>query len=252
MDYISVGLYNIHVKNLTHKDLHLGNVLHSEDKNIHTFGARISDFGFCKPADESNSNNRNTYGVLPYMAPEILCGKKYTQKSDVYSLGVIMNEIISIVPPFNNEPHDYHLALDICRGKRPKIREETPEFLKELIQKCWDANPENRPTSGEVCDKLDYCIHGDYELEKLEELTYEFTETTDTKLFETHPQAIYTSRLLNFSNLPEPVNCPNQEKFVSSRNGKFITLFILYYKLLIIINFIDTLRSECLDCAIID
>src|SRR5436309_15042367 len=114
------------------------------------------------------------------------------------------------------------------------------------------CNPENRPTSDEVLDKLENytCRKDRIELEKLEELKYEFTETTDTKLFETHPQAIYTSRLLNFSNLPEPVNCPNQEEFVSSRNGKFITLFILYYKLLIIINFIDTLRSECFDCAI--
>ena len=164
------------------------------------------------------------------MAPEILRGKKYTQKSDVYSFGIIMNEIISIVPPFNKEPHDEHLALDICRGKRPKIREETPESLKELIQKCWDANPENRPTSEEIYNELNnYVIHGKYqkELEKLEELTYEFTETTDTKLFKTHPQAIYKSRLLNFSNLPEPVNCPNQEEFVFSRNGKFIYLFYI-------------------------
>src|SRR5581483_5105155 len=125
-------------------------------EDIDIYGTQISDFGFCKPVDEisSNSNSKNVYGVMPYMAPEILRVKKYTKASDIYSFGIIMNEIISIVPPFNNEPHDYHLALDICRGKRPKIREETPELLKGLIQKCLDANPENRPTSGEVWDKL--------------------------------------------------------------------------------------------------
>src|SRR5581483_11454499 len=145
---ISKGLSNIHDKNLLHKDLHLSNILQSENISY----TLISDFGFCKPADESssNSNSRNTYGVMPYMAPEILRGKEYTKASDMYSFGIIMNEIISIVPPFYDEPHDEYLALDICRGKRPKIREETPEFLKELIQKCWDANPENRPTSLEV------------------------------------------------------------------------------------------------------
>src|SRR5581483_5483386 len=158
-----------------------------------------------------NSNSKNVYGVLPYMAPEVLRGKEYTQESDVYSFGIIMNEIISIVPPFNKESHDELLALDICRGKRPKIREETPEFLKELIQRCWDANQENRPTSTEVYYKLLYHISNPPE--GLEELSYEFTKITDTKLFEAHPQAIYTSRLLNFSNLPEPVNCPNQEEF---------------------------------------
>src|SRR5436853_3577763 len=70
MENISSGLDLIHCENLTHKDLHLGNVLQSE--NISFSGTFISDFGFCKPADEisSNSNGRNTYGVLPYMAPE--------------------------------------------------------------------------------------------------------------------------------------------------------------------------------------
>ena len=218
---ISKGLISLHIKNFMHKDLHLGNVLKENQ-----FEASISDFGFCNPANEIslNSNSRNTYGVMPYMAPEILRGKKYTQKSDVYSLGIIMNEIISIIPPFNDVPHDEHLALDICRGRRPKMREETPELLKELIQQCWDADPENRPTSKEVFGKLDDLRKN---LEKLEELSYDFSDTTNTKLFETHPQAIYTSRLLNFSNLPEPVNCPNQEEFISSKNGKF-TIVILF------------------------
>ena len=101
MQNISSGLACIHHDcNLIHKDLHLGNVL--QRKNDHAY---ISDFGFCKPADEI-SNSRNIYGV--------------------------MNEIISIVPPFNDVPHYYHLALDICRGKRPKIREETPEPIKRI------------------------------------------------------------------------------------------------------------------------
>src|SRR5436305_3515443 len=50
MRSISNGLNYIHRKNLTHKDLHLGNVLQSESINI--LGTRVSDFGFCKPADE--------------------------------------------------------------------------------------------------------------------------------------------------------------------------------------------------------
>src|SRR4030095_10453778 len=135
--------------------------------SINEFGLSktyISDFGFCKAVDEIPSNSdKKIYGVMPYMAPEILRGNKYTQKSDIYSFGIIMNEIISIVPPFNKEPHDEYLALDICRGKRPKIGEETPGFLKELIQNCWDANPENRPTSGEVSNKIKNYVYADYD-----------------------------------------------------------------------------------------
>src|ERR1700753_51399 len=58
MENISKGLDSIHDENLTHKDLHLGNVLQGNE-----YKTNISDFGFCKPADEisSNSNSRNTY-----------------------------------------------------------------------------------------------------------------------------------------------------------------------------------------------
>ena len=56
----------------------------------------------------------------------------------------------------------------------------------------------------------------------LKKLSYNFNESTNssstTQLYETHSQAIYTSRLLNFQNLPEPTNCPNQQEFVSLRN----------------------------------
>jgi serine/threonine protein kinase len=233
---ITTGLSYIHELNSIHKDLHSGNILQSlmSDEDFETM-TYINDFGFCKPTNEnsSNSDNKNIYGVMPYMAPEILRGKEYTQKSDVYSLGIIMNEIISIIPPFNKEQHDYHLALDICNGKRPTIREETPGFLKELIQKCWDANPENRPTTEEVYDVLIEYVSDeerDKKLEELEELSYDFTESAQ---FETHPQAIYTSRLLNFSNLLEQVNCLNQEGFISSNHimqeqtGKFIAILFI-------------------------
>ncbi|RIA99422.1 hypothetical protein C1645_811448 [Glomus cerebriforme] len=74
------------------------------------------------------------------MVPEILRGKEYTQKSDEYSFGIIMNKIISIIPPFNDEPYDHYLALDICRSKRPKIRDEVPDYLAQV--KKFEELPE--------------------------------------------------------------------------------------------------------------
>ncbi|RIA80089.1 hypothetical protein C1645_793276 [Glomus cerebriforme] len=53
-----------------------------------------------------------------------------------------MQKMVVYVRPFNDEPHDHFLAIDICLGKRPKIGDETPKLLKELIQKCWDVIPE--------------------------------------------------------------------------------------------------------------
>ncbi|RGB41440.1 kinase-like domain-containing protein, partial [Rhizophagus diaphanus] len=233
---ICLALSNIHVHGFIHKDLHPGNIF------IDPTFAYIGDFGFCMPANEnlSNSTNKNIYGVMPYMAPEVLRGKSHTLASDVYSLGVIINEIITVTPPFNNEPHDYCLVLDICRGLRPNIGEETPTFLKELIKKCWDAKPDKRPTSGEVFRILSYHLNT-YKSISLKRLSYNFNESTNiTNLLlkiqkdEKHPKAIYISQLHNFQNLPEPINCRNQQEFISSRYNKIRTgkFFIIYMLLL--------------------
>jgi serine/threonine protein kinase len=229
---ICLALNNIHVHELIHKDLHPGNIF------IDSTFAYIGDFGFCMPANE-NSTKKNIYGVMPYIAPEILRGKPHTLASDVYSLGVIINEIITVIPPFNNLPHDHYLALDICRGLRPNIREETPDSLKELIKKCWDANPENRPSSGEIFHTLSYHLNA-YKSMPLKGLSYNFNESTNiadlflkVQLVETHPQAIYTSRLLNLQNLPEPINCPNQQEFIPSRYIKKIRTGEVFFILLL-------------------
>jgi hypothetical protein len=49
-------------------------------------------------------------------------------------------------PPFNHESHDYELFLSICEGKRPEIIKNTQKCYIDLMTKCWDSNPSNRPT----------------------------------------------------------------------------------------------------------
>src|SRR5581483_7780280 len=72
---IARGLSNIHEKRLIHQDFHSGNIL-----NLGNAAYRITDLGLCKPADEKTEKyNKNVYGILPYVAPEVLRGKEYTQ-----------------------------------------------------------------------------------------------------------------------------------------------------------------------------
>src|SRR5438046_2893529 len=88
------------------------------------------------------------------MAPEVLCGYQYTKASDIYSFGIMMNEFISEETPYSNIPHDHVLTIKICKGIRPKISQDTPKLLADLITKCWDAKAENRPTAKELCQIL--------------------------------------------------------------------------------------------------
>ena|SRR5437763_1359260 len=83
------GLKDVHRKKLVHRDFHSRNIIvDNDDKRIISIECRITDLGLSKPADETGSSR--IYGVLPYVAPEVLRNQPYTQKADIYSLGIIM------------------------------------------------------------------------------------------------------------------------------------------------------------------
>ena len=84
------------------------------------------------------------------MAPEVLRGKPYTPASDIYSFAMIMWELTSLVPPFDDRAHDFHLSLSICKGERPEIIEGTPQCYIDLMKKCWDLDPLKRPSASEL------------------------------------------------------------------------------------------------------
>jgi len=162
---IADGLKIIHQQGMIHRDLHVGNVL-VEELNENNFVSRITDLGLCQPASEKNRNK--VYGVLPYVAPELLTFAispkrtnkiaPYTPASDVYSFGIIAYEVFSSLPSYYGRKHDIHLALEICSKKalRPKLDEmQAPQLLKDLIQRCWDADPEKRPNISELFETLE-------------------------------------------------------------------------------------------------
>ncbi len=214
---IAFGLNDIHKKGLTHQDFHSGNILNKPGI------AFITDLGLCKPADEeTEKHNKNVYGVLPYVAPEVLRGKTYTQASDVYGFGIIIYEVFNGLPPYHDMAHEDLLALKICQGFRPKFNIKVPQLIEDIVKKCVDADPLKRPTAeylkGTFYQWYYDITHGHGEIYKQINEADEFNEKQPsfTKspintefTYTTHPQAIYTSRLLNFNNLPEPKNADN-------------------------------------------
>src|SRR5437763_11713653 len=137
------SLDDIHEKDLIHCDLHSGNIL------VQGGGCYITDLGLCGPVDDESSNK--IYGITPYIAPEVLRrNKKNTKESDVYSIGMLMWEIFSGHPPFDDRPHDHHLILEICKGLRPPILPNMPKEYAEMMRKCLDVDPSKRPIIGEL------------------------------------------------------------------------------------------------------
>ncbi|RHZ55694.1 hypothetical protein Glove_411g23 [Diversispora epigaea] len=224
---ISNRLMEVHELDIVHQDFHPGNILSINFENLYSI--RISDFGLSKliGVNSNNPEKKNIFGVLPYIAPEVLSGdEEYTKAADVYSFGMIAYEIVTGFPPYPDIPHDKDLAMKICNGLRPKITFHTPKLITRMIMRCWDARVTHRPTFKELRNELmKYSSESDYrykdseigiQIENSEKLSKNLglknSATTTPLNYQTHPQAIYTSRLLDFSKLPKPKNEENFER----------------------------------------
>ena len=200
---IIYALYEIHIENTIHRDLHSGNILYSQLNQAWC----ISDLGFCGPADKPL---KSIYGNLPYIAPEVIAGKQTTKASDIYSIAMLMWEISSGHPPFINHEHDYYHAMNIINGIRPRIVPGTPLEYESLMKQCWDADPLKRLDSYTLWKKLREInlyylnksdeqtqseINTDFEMNKISSVVINYTSSR-----------LFTSKVHQFENFPEPRN----------------------------------------------
>ncbi|RIB15504.1 kinase-like domain-containing protein [Gigaspora rosea] len=238
---IAHGLMTIHNAGFIHRNFHSGNILRCFNGSQHK--TLISDLGQYRPPDKPISHDEHCiYGVLPYVAPEVLCGFEYTEAADVYSFGMVMWEISTGQHPFHDRPHDEKLAWEICNGLRPALTVETPRCFMELMESCWDANPKRRPDIRELekifmswgwhmgisqkHEVFDQFISAENERQRL-------LKSDESEAFKKpHPEAIYKSRLLKFPELPKPVNRSSCLRTSAERSSFFFSGYeeMLLYK----------------------
>ncbi|CAI2185979.1 1790_t:CDS:1 [Funneliformis geosporum] len=198
---IASGLRTIHSANLIHGNIHTGNIL---QENLRS---NIGDFKFAtkyhakkKPSSSlptaANASLSEVYGVMPFIAPEILRGQQTTLSSDIYSFGMIMWELSSLNLPFYDKPHDAQLIMELCGGSRPEIVIETPDAYVSLMKRCWHSDPSKRPTAEElvyITDELSSSMS--YKKIGLPEKVL-LENSMMESLKNIHPSAVYSSRLL--------------------------------------------------------
>ncbi|POG64416.1 kinase-like domain-containing protein, partial [Rhizophagus irregularis DAOM 181602=DAOM 197198] len=204
---ISMGLETIHNKKFMHRDFHSGNILcdsssrYSRNKYKHD-KLQIGDLGLSQAVNNKSSNNE-IYGVIPYIAPEIFKGSKFSKEADIYSFGMIMWELTTGCKPFDNVEHDHTLIYKILDGERPKITEDTPECYANLMKSCCDPDPKKRPSIKEIrltfsgwifrCKNKAEFIQAEEKRKKLIESKKIGPEFAKKR----HSGAIYTSRPLS-------------------------------------------------------
>ncbi|GBC27071.2 kinase-like domain-containing protein [Rhizophagus irregularis DAOM 181602=DAOM 197198] len=138
----------LHNLGVIHRDLHSNNVL------VHGNNVKLADFGLSKKTDESVTSRR--YGVIPYIDPKKIASDSYSrnEKSDIYSVGVLLWEISSGRPPFEGKS-EYFLLTNIPEGLRETPIQDTPEDYEKIYTDCWEFEPDDRPTIYNVVDRLE-------------------------------------------------------------------------------------------------
>ncbi|PKY23782.1 kinase-like protein [Rhizophagus irregularis] len=142
---ISSGLKVVHEVDLVHHDFHTGNILIGKEGT-----AYLADLGLSRPANIQSSKS-DAFGVLPFVAPEVLRGNSYTKASDIYSFGMIMWAVSSGQNPFSRYELNSDLALRIVTEcVRPPIIKGIPKIYVDLMVKCWDPDPLKRPSAADL------------------------------------------------------------------------------------------------------
>ncbi|XP_066380202.1 serine/threonine-protein kinase 52-like [Miscanthus floridulus] len=143
------GLSYLHSKKIMHRDVKAENMLLDRKRTL-----KIADFGVARVEAQSCEVTGQT-GTLGYMAPEVLQGKPYDHKCDVYSFGILLWETYCCAmayPNYSLADISYHV---VKLGIRPDIPRCCPRAMADIMTRCWDGNPDNRPEMSEVVALLE-------------------------------------------------------------------------------------------------
>uniref|UniRef100_A0AAV2KRF9 receptor protein-tyrosine kinase n=1 Tax=Knipowitschia caucasica TaxID=637954 RepID=A0AAV2KRF9_KNICA len=166
---IAEGMDYLSSRGFLHRDLAARNCMLGDDLRV-----CVADFGLSRKIYDNNYYRQKEVIRVPikWMAMESLSESVYTTKSDVWSFGVTMWEIISRGRTPYPGVHNYEL-LDLLRtGYRLKPPEDCDPKIWEVMQSCWEKQPTQRPCFRELCDRLKTLLSKLPALEACQEATY--------------------------------------------------------------------------------
>lgn len=146
---VAKGLAYLHSQGIIHRDMKTLNVLLDDH-----YRAKICDFGMVRTRCAQQPMT-GLIGTAHWMAPEVLMSSPtYDEKVDVYSFGIMLWELLTGKVPYGDMSTANIAIYVVEQGLRPEIPSTATPKIRDLMMRCWNANPAKRPTMTEVLQDL--------------------------------------------------------------------------------------------------
>ena len=146
-----------HQQGIVHRDIKPANIMITKDRQV-----KVMDFGIAKMASSNRTHTDVVLGTPTYMSPEQIAGKKVDGRSDVFSLGIVLFELLTGQPPFTADNLSA-LLFAITHHPHPDVqtlRRDLPPMLQEVINRALQKElPQRYRRAGELAQDLRACHH---------------------------------------------------------------------------------------------
>jgi len=148
---IASGLCYLHKNHIVHRDLAARNILLTASNKV-----KISDYGLSRVVESAESSTTKAIAPTQWTSPEGLKNGCYSYKSDVWSFGIVLSEIVNrhgpSYPDFAKSYFDIGIMIrDKFQTPTIDIHVKQPKLLLDLMAMCWNPKPEGRPTFDTIC-----------------------------------------------------------------------------------------------------